>query len=232
MIIYNLLSIQFMADNDTINWKDHIITIRHNIKLIHLTINHYPEFKYINSNSKKTNDIVYNWNKFLKYWNKHLPEYTKAFNIEFIKLILGVDYSLTPIYISSDSDNLYIGIFILNNDIIKNINTNNTINTIMDIQEKQDKQDFQKLKHSKNSYSFLSNIEPYPLSKMKLNNKYNFIYGILNKNSSDDNFKNKEFILDTKLNIPIKYILQNSMNYLPKLEINRIKMSSQNLLNP
>ena len=82
----------------------------------------------------------------------------------------------------------------------------------------------------------LSNIEPYPLSKMKLNdklnNKYNFIYGILNKNSSDDNFKNKEFILDTKLNIPIKYILQNSMNYLPKLEINRIKMSSQNLLNP
>jgi len=38
--------------------------------------------------------------------------------------------------------------------------------------------------------------------------------------------------LDNKISIPLKYILQNSMNYLPKLEINRIKMSSQNLLNP
>ena len=111
-------------------------------------------------------------------------------------------------------------------------------NAIQSIVDKQDK------KNKLVSYSFLSSIEPYLLSLSNTNkytkhinntNKYNFIYGILsNNNNKEDNFKNKVFTLDTKLNIsiPIKYSLQNSMNYLPKLEINRIKMSSQNPLNP
>ena len=244
MIQFKLFSIQFMADNDTINWKEHTITIRHNIKLIHVTLSHYPEQLYT---IKKTTDIVYNWNKFLKYWIKHLPEYTKAFNIQFDTLTLDIDYSIAPIYISNDSinDTIYIGIYIFNTTIIKHMNNNNAVNSIMDNQEK---------KNKLVSYSFLSKIEPYLLSNKYTNtkkdtkkdtnntnytnninntNKYNFIYGILS-NNKDDTFKNKGFILDTKLNIPIpiKYSLQNSMNYLPKLEINRIKMSSQNLLNP
>jgi len=239
MIQFKLFSIQFMADDNTINWKEQTITIRHAIKLIHLTITHYPEQKHI---IKKTNDIVYNWNKFIKYWYKHLPEYTKAFNIDFDTLTLDVDYSIAPIYSNNDSlnDNIYIGIYIFNKNIIKDINmkntinTKNTINNIINIQEKNNKIV---------SYSFLSIIEPYllSLSNTKNNNKtinhtnkYNFMYGILsnNSNSYTDNLKNKMFILDTKLIIPLKYILQNSMNYLPKLEINRIKMNSQNLLNP
>lgn len=214
MILFKLFSIQFMGDDNTINWKDHTITIRHNIKLMHVTLTHYPEQIYT---IKKTNDIVYNWNKFLNYWNKHLTEYTKAFNIEFNKLILDNDYSLAPIY--SSNDNIYIGIYIYNKNSIKYIT------------EKQNKIV---------SYSFLSRIEPYLLSNTKKNNKninntnkYNFMYGILSNNKNNtDNLKNKNYILDTKLTIPVKYILQNSMNYLPKLEINRIKMSSQNLLNP
>ena len=219
MIHFKLFSIQFMTDEDTINWKDKTITLRHNIKFIHTTINYYPEQTY---KIKKSNDIVYNWNKFLNYWNKHLPEYTKAFNIEFAKLTLDVDYSIAPISISS-SDNIYIGIYIYNTTIIKNMNSN------------QEKQELQTIKMSKKTYSFLSSMDPYVVSKKKNNNNtniYNFIYGILNKNSSDDNFKNKEFILDTNINIQVKHILQNSMNYLPKLEINRIKMNSQNPLNP
>ena len=228
-----------MADDNTINWKEQTITIRHNIKLIHVTLSYYPEQVYT---IKKTTDIVYNWNKFLKYWNKHLLEYTKAFNIEFDTLTLDVDYALAPIYISND--NTYIGVYIFNNTIFKHINNNTVMNSIMDNHEK---------KNKLVSYSFLSSIEPYLLSnkytttKTNTNtntttkninntnytNKYNFMYGILSYNK-DDNFKNKGFILDTKLNIPIpiKYILQNSMNYLPKLDINRIKMSSQNPLNP
>ena len=217
------MSVQFMADNNTINWTDHIITIRHNIKLIHITINHYLEYKYITTISKKHLDIVYNWNKFIDYWNTNIIEYNKVFNIEFNKLILGVDYSLAPIYITNN--NLCIGIFILNNKIIQTITDNK----------------------NKKSYSFLSRIEPYIVSNTNTNtkhntkniNKYNFFYGILS-NNDDEQFKNKDIIiymkldtnLDTKITIPLKYILQNSMNYLPKLEINRIKMSSQNLLNP
>ena len=249
MILFNLMSLQFMADADTINLKEQTITLRQNIKLIHLTITHYPEQTY---KIKKANDIVYNWNKFLKYWNKHLPEYSNVFNIEFDTLIVDVDYSLAPIY--SSDDNIYIGIYIFNTTIIKNINNINAVNTIIDTQEKQD---LQKLNYSKKSYSFLSSIEPYVSSltnnkkstknNKKTNtttntanttNKYNFMYGILNNytnsntNNNYDTFKNKEFSLDTNINIPIKYILQNSMNYLPKLEINRIKMNSQNLLNP
>ena len=81
-------------------------------------------------------------------------------------------------------------------------------------------------------FDILGDIEPY-------NIKYNLIYGILNKDNRDNFFKNKEFIIETKINnkikkhiLPLKYILQNGMNYIPKLEINIIKKSSQNLLNP
>ena len=222
MIIFNLMSIQFMADDNTINWKEHTITLRHNIKLIHITITHYPEQTY---KIMKPDEIVYNWNNFLEYWNKNILEYNKDFNIEFDKLILGVDYSLAPIYINynmnNNTNNIYIGIYIFNNNIIKKIP-----------------------KTVCKDYSFLSSIEPYLLSKTDNNNnnnnnntsKYNFMYGILNKdkstNNTNTNFKNKEFNLDTKINIPLKYILQNSMNYLPKLNINIIKMSSRNPLNP
>ena len=223
------MSVQFMCDNDTINWKDHIITIRHNIKLIHITINNYPEYKCITTINKQHLDILYNWNKFIDYWNKNSLEYNKVFNIEFNKLILGIDYSLAPIYITNN--NLYIGIYILNNKIIQTITDNKNIKV-------------------KQAYSFLSRIEPYLLSKTKTKTKndnkykYNFLYGILSNNNNDVHLKNKDIIiyikldsnlnnkLDTKITIPLKYILQNSMNYLPKLEINRIKMSSQNLLNP
>ena len=231
MILFKLFSIQFMAGDDTINWKDHTITIRHNIKLIHITLTHYPEQLYT---IKKSNDIVYNWTKFLNYWNKHLTDYTKAFNIDFNTLTLDVDYSIAPIYISSNdsnskTDNIYIGIYLFKK------------NSINSITEKQTKLV---------SYSFLSRIEPYLLSNTTKNNKtinntnntntnkntnkYNFMYGILsnNSNTTTDNLKHKEYTLDTKLTIPVKYILQNSMNYLPKLEINRIKMSSRNPLNP
>jgi len=214
MILFNLMSINIMDDNDTINWKDKTITLRHNIKLLNIIINHYPEQTYEIKNEYK---IVYNWSKFIKYWYKHLPEYIKAFNIEFDTLTLYIDYTIAPIFISNDR--IFIGIYIYNTKIIKNLKN---------------------LKKSVTQYRFLSSIEHYLVSNT---NKYNFIYGILNKHNSNNNsnnsnnnnydtFKNKKLILDTNINIPIKYILQNSINYFPKLEINRIKMISRNHLNP
>jgi hypothetical protein len=51
-----------MGGYDTINWKEHTITIRHNIKLIHLMITHYPEQIYtIKKSNDIDNDIVYNY---------------------------------------------------------------------------------------------------------------------------------------------------------------------------
>jgi hypothetical protein len=214
MILFNLMSIQFMAGNDTINWNEKTITIRHNIKLIHITIHHYPEHIYTSLNtisktkSIKNLDTFYTWKKVIEYWNKNILDYNKMFNINFDTFTLGVDYSLAPIYINND---IYIiGIFILNTSIIKTMKDKNT---------------------NIKSYSFLSRIEPYNYKKKINSNKYNFFYGIVS-NKNDEHFKNKFFAIDTNINIPINYILQNSMNYLPKLDINRIKMSSQNLLDP
>ena len=214
MILFNLMSLQFMANNDTINWNEKTITIRHNIKLIHITIHHYPESIFIynssktNCNSKKNLEPFYNWKKVIEHWNKNILDYNKTFNIEFDKFTLGIDYSLAPIYINNDR--YVIGIFILNNSIIKTMKDKNT---------------------NIKSYSFLSRIDPYKYKKKTHSNKYNFFNGILS-NKNDQHFKNKFFVIDTQINVPINYILQNSMNYLPKLEINRIKMSSQNLLDP
>ena len=52
------------------------------------------------------------------------------------------------------------------------------------------------------------------------------------KTNSKSNTKNnaKNNVKSNNKNIPLKNILQNSMNYLPKLEIIIIKKISQNLL--
>ena len=211
------MSIKFLVNdndndnntNDTIDWKNKKITIRHNIKYLYITINHYFEHIYISKKLSKIQEIFYKWSKFIDYWNTNILEFNKAFNIEFNNLILNTDYSLIPLYVTNE--NIIISIIILNKNIIKSLKN---------------------LKLKERSYSFLSNIEPY-------NIKYNLIYGILNKDNRDNFFKNKEFIIETKINnkikkhiLPLKYILQNGMNYIPKLEINIIKKSSQNLLNP
>ena len=104
----------------------------------------------------------------------------------------------------------------------------------------------------------MSNVEPHTINNQTHNhrpknlNKYNCFYSILNRHISDDYLKKQYLILETSLNtipdiknksktnnktisklsIPLKNILQNSMNYLPKLEIIVTKKISQNLLNP
>ena len=141
----------------------------------------------------------------------------------FDTLKLNTDYSLSPLYITENT--IYIGIILLKPQLI---NTN--------------------LK--KTSYYFLSEIKSYECKNKVTINNYNFINGILNKNNNNkdnnykdnnykdnkinknDSLKNKEFILDTQKKIPLNYILQNSLNYIPNLEIIRVKKNLQNLLNP
>ena len=51
MIVFNLLSFQFMCDNDTLNWNKKTLTINSNIDFLYLTINNYTDYTYnINNN--------------------------------------------------------------------------------------------------------------------------------------------------------------------------------------
>ena len=242
MIVFKLLSFNFMCDDKTLNWEKKTLTVNSNIDFLYLNLTYYPEQNYksnINSNIDSTIEstiksklflkkykisnelsLISKCNTFIEYWKDTIKEYNKAFNIEFDKLILNTDYSLAPLYITENT--IYIGIILLNTKIIS---TNyNNINTNTNIQ----------------SYNFLSEIKPYQC-KNKLNlNKYNFINGILNKESNknkhkinnNNNDNDKQFVLDTQKKIPLHIILQNSINYIPNLEIIRVKKNFQNLLNP
>ena len=242
MIVFKLLSFNFMCDDKTLNWETKTLTVNSNIDFLYLNLTYYPEQNYksnINSNIDSTIEstiksklflkkykisnelsLISKCNTFIEYWKDTIKEYNKAFNIEFDKLILNTDYSLAPLYITENT--IYIGIILLNTKIIS---TNyNNINTNTNIQ----------------SYNFLSEIKPYQC-KNKLNlNKYNFINGILNKESNknkhkindNNNDNDKQFVLDTQKKIPLHTILQNSINYIPNLEIIRVKKNFQNLLNP
>lgn len=210
MIVFNLVSFQFMCDNKTLNWHTKQLTINSPIDFLYLTITYYPDQRYKPKQTKKTNinpTLLYNYKKLLDYWNTTIKDYSKALNINFEILELNTDYLLLPLYITETT--LYIGIVLLKIELIKSIKSTTII-----------------------SNSFLSSIKTYQC-KNKVNcGKYNFINGILNKDNSNSNSNSKEFILDTNKKIPLNHILQNSINYIPNLEIIRIKKNFQSRLNP
>jgi len=221
MIVFKLLSFQFMCDNDTLNWNKKTLTVNSNIDFLYLTINNYTDCTYSINNinntehsckSKKNKSIklehLFNYKSMLEYFNATIKDYSKAFTIHFEELELNIDYTLAPLYITETT--IYIGIILLKPEIIKSINSKS-------------------LKYE--TYSLLSKINHYEC-KTKVNcNNYNFINGILTKNNSNIT-KNKEFVLDKHKKILLNNILQNSINYIPNLEIIRIKKNFQNRLNP
>ena len=210
-----------MCDNDTLNWNKKTLTVNSNIDFLYLTINNYTDCTYSINNinntehsckSKKNKSIklehLFNYKSMLEYFNATLQDYSKAFTIHFEELELNIDYTLAPLYITETT--IYIGIILLKPEIIKSINSKS-------------------LKYE--TYSLLSKINHYEC-KTKVNcNNYNFINGILTKNNSNIT-KNKEFVLDKHKKILLNNILQNSINYIPNLEIIRIKKNFQNRLNP
>ena len=213
-----------MCDNDTLNWDKKTLTVNSNIDFLYLTINNYTDYTYNINNinninntehsckSKKNKSIklehLFNYKSMLEYFNATIKDYSKAFTIHFEELELNTDYTLAPLYITETT--IYIGIILLNPEIIKSINSKS-------------------LKYE--TYSLLSKINHYEC-KTKVNcNNYNFINGILTKNNNNIT-KNKEFVLDKHKKILLNNILQNSINYIPNLEIIRIKKNFQNRLNP
>ena len=211
MITFELFSLEVLASN--IDWIAKTITINKNVKYIHMSINHYMKDikKEINKKNikPKFNIKSHSWLDVITYWKANITVYNKHFHIEFDKLVLGTHYYLAPIYINSVD--LIIGIF-LN---ISSINTE--FNQIV-------KNNTEGVK----SYRFLSIIKPMNITinitKECNLKKFNLLYGAVeyqNEVSRDSsNHINDTISLDdNKYNIPLKRILLNARNYLPKLEI-------------
>ena len=196
------------------SWKDKKITIKNNIKYIFIYLEHYKFIEkenYILEN-KFNNDKMQLKSPFTncdmnKYWKENVNKYSNIYDIEFEKLNIGVDYTIAPLYLSKQTnknndtnDFIVFGIFLLDNNY--KINKN---------------------KFTSNIYTFLSEVKPNPITTRKCDsNKYNILLGILNyknnKCNKDNNFEDKYLIL-YNCKIPIKTILSNACNYLPKLEI-------------
>jgi len=54
MIVFKLLSFQFMCDNDTLNWNKKTLTVNSNIDFLYLTINNYTDCTYSINNINNT----------------------------------------------------------------------------------------------------------------------------------------------------------------------------------
>jgi hypothetical protein len=221
MIKFELFSLNIGGSN--IDWISKTITINKNVKYIHMSLNHYiqdakkDEKKDVKKDVKKEinkqnikpkfNIKSHSWLDVITYWKANIAIYNEYFHIEFDKLVLGTHYYLAPIYINSVD--LIIGIFL-------NISCINTeFNQIV-------KNDNEGVK----SYRFLSIIKPVNINITKECNlkKFNLLYGAVeyqNEVGRDrSNHINDTISLDdNKYNIPLKCLLLNARNYLPKLEI-------------
>ena len=224
MITFELFSLEVLASN--INWIAKTITINKNVKYCHITLNHYMKDAKKDATQNEKKDVKkeinkknikpkfniksHSWLDVIKYWKANIAIYNEMFHIEFDKLVLGTHYYLAPIYINSVD--LIIGIF-LN---ISSITTE--FNQIV-------KNDNEGVK----SYRFLSIIKPMNITinitKECNLKKFNILYGVVEYHNEVSKKPIKSYIEeiisldDNKYNIPLKRILLNARNYLPKLEI-------------
>ena len=208
MIKFELFSLNCMSDN--FSWKDKTITIKHNIEYILISLEHYNfiESNYtilnnaIQNNAKQNNSkqeftSPFTYSDLTKFWLNNIKKYSDIFNIDFIKLKIGIDYSLAPLYLSNlsnyvskNNNFIIIGIFLLNYKY--KMNDNSKITSI--------------------KHNFLSRVKSLPNTRKCDINKYNIISGILN-------YQNLFVDINNNYKIPLKTILTNACNYLPKLDI-------------
>ena len=221
MIKFELFSLNIGGSN--IDWISKTITINKNVKYIHMSLNHYmkdanndekkdatkeEKQKNIKSKSKpKFNIKSHSWLDVITYWKANIAIYNEHFNIEFDKLVLGTHYYLAPIYINSVD--LIIGIFLNISSITTEFN-----------------QIVKNNSEGVKSYRFLSVIKPVNINITKECNlkKFNLLGGVVEYQNEVDRDRSNHIndtisLDDNKYNIPLKCLLLNARNYLPKLEI-------------
>ena len=167
---------------------------------------YFSDKKAVENNETNLNTSV-TFSDISRYWFENINKYNKLYNINFSELKIGFDYSIAPLYISKTKirDIIIIGIFLLNNNKIK-------YHTIKS--------------NTSKTYRFLSTFNDILL------NKYKIFSGILKYNieiKKNYDELNKKFILldNCKYKIPMHCFLNNTTNYLPKLDI--VVSSNQNL---
>jgi len=206
MIKFELFSVDCVALN--INWQDKTIAIKDNIKYFMVNIEQYNFIDKKNDENNETNlNISFTFSDISRYWFENINKYNKLYNINFSDLKIGIDYSIAPLYVSKTKirDIIIIGIFLLNNNKIKYHTIKSNTSKI---------------------YRFLSTFNNTLL------NKYKIFSGILKYNieikKNYDDLNTKFILLDNcKYKIPMQCFLNNTTNYLPKLDI--IVSSNQNL---
>lgn len=232
MLKFELFNLKCISDD--IIWKEKKITIRENIQYVITTLDHY-KFEYIEDledlenlqKKRKENELPFTYSYIYTFWLNNIKKYSKIFNIDFNNLKLDTEYSIAPIYVSRNKniDIVIIGIFLLDYNIKKNESQLFNNNSITPIQ-----------------YRFLSKVNPLLTTRECDLKKYNVLKGVLNyyndfkNNILDDKYLHLEKY-NEKYKIPIKNILANACNYLPKIEINIIKkidftMCFRSRLNP
>ena len=217
-------------------WKEKKITIKQNIQYIITTLDHY-KFEYIEDledlkKKRKDHELPFTYSYIYTFWLNNIKKYSKIFDIDFSNLKLDTEYSIAPIYVSRNNniDIVIIGIFLLDYNFKKNelkLFKNNSNNKII-------------------QYRFLSKVNPLLTTRECDIKKYNVLKGVINyyndfkNNILDDKYLHLEKCNDNyneKYKIPIKTILANACNYLPKIEINIQKnidftMCFRSLINP
>jgi hypothetical protein len=241
MLKFELFNLKCISDD--IIWKEKKISIKKNIQYIITILDHY-KFEYIKDQKdsedleylekkRKDNELPLTYSYIYTFWFNNIKKYSKIFNIDFSNLKLDTEYSIAPIYVSRNKniDIVIIGIFLLDYNFKKNESQlfNNNSNLITPIQ-----------------YRFLSKVNPLSTTRECDLKKYNVLKGVLNyynnfkNNILDDKYLHLEKYTEKyseKYKIPIKIILANACNYLPKVEINIIEkidftMCFRSRLNP
>ena len=234
MIIFELFILQYNVSN--LSWKDRKITLSNNqINIVPLTILHIPrdnsvaKYDDINSLSNSLVDLnidpinktyTYTDDELIKYWINNISQYSQYFNIDFAKLKIRYDYVLAPIYINSN--NIFIGIIILDVAILYKMSKMSNMSNIGSLSSNMysNMYSYNNLEKISVKYNFLSYIKPLRTVRKCDVNKWSILNGIFNhiKSINSKSFNNK-YIRIGELHIPLKHILANARNYLPKLDI-------------
>lgn len=215
MLNLQIFSIECLSTN--LNWENKNINIFPTSEHIFLSISHYETNINISQINTKNFNCFTKFAIIKEHWQDNIETYSQILNIDLNKYVLDKDYVLAPIIIKKLD--LYIGIFVINKELIKLIN-NQYSN--------------QYSKVNKTKYGFLSTIRPLENVREKDLNKFNIFNGIINYRNKTvfghnytfiDQTINKFITIENEL-LPMAYIIKNARNYMPKFDIKFNKLNN------
>jgi hypothetical protein len=187
---------KFTSSSD-IDWVNKSVKLKGSIKITYNYLTHYQSTSTSSHETKTTNKKPkFTFKSIKTIWLNEMNNISTKWILEFNKMQYGSDYFIMPLLYLQN--HFYIGIVLLNQKYLINPNIFKNVITI----------------------SFLSNIDNITGQNINISQKYNIFKGHIKhiENCSHyiilGNDDNKSIH-----NISICYILKNSKNYIPTLEI-------------